>query len=213
MNKIKYLAALLVGIAGVGLQQANATTFDLQNSMHWSTNDQYLIGTVIPGLQGNGGQAARDAQMTNTLLGMAGGTQQGVFGDKSNPLYSRTTNPGGPPATAVGSFQSGSIADGGPSLTITLTQTFQYLVVSYDGPNGGTAVFDVSRFAVGDQIVLARYARPANPVQGDLVQDTFYKMTHWTLLNPTSVPDGGATVMLLGAALGALGMARRYLIG
>jgi hypothetical protein len=26
-----------------------------------------------------------------------------------------------------------------------------------------------------------------------------------------SVPDGGATIMLLGAALGALGMARRFL--
>jgi hypothetical protein len=29
----------------------------------------------------------------------------------------------------------------------------------------------------------------------------------------TAVPDGGTTVMLLGAALGALGLARRYLIG
>ena len=37
-------------------------------------------------------------------------------------------------------------------------------------------------------------------------------MTGWTLLNPTgAVPDGGTTVMLLGAALGALGMARRFL--
>jgi hypothetical protein len=38
-------------------------------------------------------------------------------------------------------------------------------------------------------------------------------MTHWDLLNPTTAPDGGTTVMLLGAALGALGMVRRYLIG
>jgi VPDSG-CTERM motif len=30
-------------------------------------------------------------------------------------------------------------------------------------------------------------------------------------LPPDSVPDGGATIMLLGAALGALGMARRFL--
>ena len=29
--------------------------------------------------------------------------------------------------------------------------------------------------------------------------------------NPPGVPDGGTTVMLLGAALGALGMARRFL--
>ena len=212
MNKMKYLAAVLIGIAGLGFQQAQAATFDFQNSMHWSTNDQYLVGTVIPGLTGNGGQAARDAAMTNTLLGMAGGTQTGTWGDSNNPLYSATTWPDGPAATAVGAVQSGAIAEGGPTLTITLTQTFQYLVVSYDGPNGGTAVFDVSSLQVGDQIVLARYARPDANIHGDLLQDTFYKMTHWTLLNPgTSVPDGGATVMLLGAALGALGMARRYL--
>jgi hypothetical protein len=35
----------------------------------------------------------------------------------------------------------------------------------------------------------------------------------WTLFGPgvPGVPDGGTTVMLLGAALGALGMARRFL--
>jgi hypothetical protein len=32
-----------------------------------------------------------------------------------------------------------------------------------------------------------------------------------TPLPSATVPDGGATVMLLGAALGALGMARRFL--
>jgi hypothetical protein len=32
-------------------------------------------------------------------------------------------------------------------------------------------------------------------------------------LPPVSVPDGGATVMLLGAALGALGIARGFLRG
>jgi hypothetical protein len=86
------------------------------------------------------------------------------------------------------------------------------LVLAYDGKNSGVAVFDVSSLAVGDQIVVARYASPANPVQGDLVQNTKYLMTHWDLLNPggNNVPDGGSTVMLLGAAIGALGLARRY---
>jgi hypothetical protein len=215
MTKLKYLAALLIGIAGIGFQQAEATTLDFQNSMHWSTNDPYLIGTVIPGILGNGGLAARDAAMTNTLLGMSGGQQTGTWGDTNDPLYSRTTWPGGPAATAAGAVSGTGILDGGATLTITLTNTFQYLVVAYDGPNAGVAVFDVSSLQIGDQIVLARYARPADPVHGDLVQDTFYKMTSWTLLNPgtTTVPDGGATVMLLGAALGALGMARRFLMG
>jgi hypothetical protein len=213
MNKIKYLTAVLIGIAGLGLQQAQATILDLQNSMHWSTNDAYLIGTVIPGSLSPPGQAARDAAMTNTLLGMAAGAQTGTWGSSADPLYSRTTWPGGPAATDVGAqLNAGSIPDGGPTLTITLTQTFHYLVVAYDGMQAGVAVFDVSSLQVGDQIVLARYARPADPVHGDLVQDTFYRMTSWTLLNPGgSVPDGGATVMLLGTALGALGMARRFI--
>jgi hypothetical protein len=38
-------------------------------------------------------------------------------------------------------------------------------------------------------------------------------LTKWKLFGPgvPGVPDGGTTVMLLGAALGALGMARRFL--
>jgi hypothetical protein len=39
-----------------------------------------------------------------------------------------------------------------------------------------------------------------------------FGLTGWTLFGPGgAVPDGGTTVMLLGAALGALGMARRFL--
>jgi len=43
-----------------------------------------------------------------------------------------------------------------------------------------------------------------------------YGLSGWILFPPggtPGVPDGGATVMLLGAALGALGMARRFLMG
>ena len=136
MNKMKYLATLLIGIAGLGFQQAQAATLDFQNSMHWSTNDTYLIGTVIPGLTGNGGQAARDAAMTNTLLNMATPSQTGTWGDKSDPLYSRTTwdTTGLPAATAVGAQLSGAILDGAATLTITLTNTFQYLVVCVRWP-------------------------------------------------------------------------------
>jgi VPDSG-CTERM motif len=38
-------------------------------------------------------------------------------------------------------------------------------------------------------------------------------LVQWTLFGPgQGVPDGGATVMLLGAALGTLGMIRRYIM-
>ena len=215
MNKIKFLTALLIGVAGLGLQQAQATTLNFQDKMHWSTNDPNLIGTVIPGLEGNNGQAARDAAMTNTLLGMANSSQTGIWGDPNDPLYSRTTynTTGFPAATAVGAVLGSGIVDGGATLTITLTGTFQYLVVAYDGRNSGVAVFDIHTLVAGDQIVLSRYAFPGD-LHGDLVEGDRYKMTSWTLLNPTGgqgVPDGGATVMLLGAALGTLGVVRRYL--
>lgn len=211
MKKLKYIAPILIAVACFGLQQAQATSLDLSDSMHWTTNDDYLIGTVIPTITG-GGQVNRDRDMTNTLLGMASHTQQGIYGNNSNPLYSRTTWAGGNAAVSAGATAAGPFADGPPTLTITLTQTFLYLVVAYDGPNSGVAVFDVSSLQVGDQIVIARYAFPDSANHGDLLPSSSqYKITTWTLLNPTTnVPDGGATVMLLGAALGALGMARRY---
>ena len=104
--------------------------------MHWSTNDAYLIGTVIPGAKDPPGLAARDAAMTNTLLGMARPSQTGTWGDKDNPLYSRTTLVSGPPndATANNAVSGINIAEGGATLTITLSQTFKYLVVAYQWP-------------------------------------------------------------------------------
>jgi hypothetical protein len=48
-------------------------------------------------------------------------------------------------------------------------------------------------------------ASPANAANGALA-------TGFAANGGSQVPDGGTTVMLLGAALGALGMARRYIM-
>ncbi|PYK64402.1 MAG: hypothetical protein DME50_13745 [Verrucomicrobia bacterium] len=37
-------------------------------------------------------------------------------------------------------------------------------------------------------------------------------LSGWALFTAGSVPDSGATVMLLGAALGALGVVRRFFV-
>ena len=92
------------------------------------------------------------------------------------------------------------------------------MVVAYDGPNGGVAVFDIA--GLTSTIQIYRYARPevvngvrtGNLLGSNTMRQGYFRITSWTLLNPTgSVPDGGATVMLLGAALGGLGMVRRFL--
>ena len=210
--KLKYLAVALITLAGLGLTQRANAILEMTYNDGSGHSSQGLVGTVLPGTQGNGGQAQRDADMTNALLALGLGAQSQVPGD---PLYSRSFNSFGslPAATALGAVLGTNIADGTTAVTVNLLGGFQYLVAAYDGPNGGVAVFNVG--GLTGSVDLYRYAKPlanGNLVGSNTAQQGFYKMTGWTLLNPTGgVPDGGTTVMLLGAALGSLGMARRFL--
>jgi hypothetical protein len=77
---------------------------------------------------------------------------------------------------------------------------FTYLLGKYDGPNGGDEVWNVQGLTGIQTIPLTGFGN--------------YGLSHWSLFGGGGqVPDGGTTVMLLGAALGGLGMARRFLMG
>src|ERR1041385_4326966 len=224
--KTKYLAVLtvLVGIAGLCPSARAVNTYlggntyggDEYAAHYTSPSDTHLVGTVIPGLVSGlpPGQVDRDVYMTNQLLHGGVGQHTGLGG----ALYSYT-GLAGPDATKVGAVTNGdlgvSFPDGfsGP-VTIDLSQvgTFTYLVVAYDGPNSGVAVWNIA--GLTGTIQFDSYAHP-DGTTGDLLGSNLpsqYKITSFTLLNPTGgVPDGGTTVMLLGMGLGALGMVRRYL--
>ena len=74
--KIKYLAVALIALAGLGLaQRGDAAPLGMTYNDGTGNSSQYLVGTVIPGTQGNGGQAERDALMTNALLALGLGAQ------------------------------------------------------------------------------------------------------------------------------------------
>jgi len=211
-NITKWLGASVVfGLLSLATQRADAIL-----EMSYTNDSPNLLGTVVHGLQA-GGQLNRDALMTNTLRGLA---PQSQFFDGVNSLYSRTTLGSGNPATAVNGVPVTGFVDGNTAVSIDLSQygTFEYLVAAYDGPNGGVAVFNIA--GLTGTIELYRYAKPevvngqftGNLLGSNTAQQGYFLMTGWSLLNPTGqVPDGGTTVMLLGAALGALGMARRYL--
>jgi hypothetical protein len=209
--KIKYLAAALIALAGLGLTQRADAILEMTYNDGSGNSSQYLLGTVIPGTQGGGGQAQRDADMTNALLALGLGGQTTI----NSGLYSRSFNNFGslPAATATGAVLGTNILDGTTPVTVNLGTGFQYLVAAYDGPNGGVAVWNVA--GLTGTVDLYRYAKPlanGNLLGSNTAQQGYYKMTGWTLLNPTgAVPDGGTTVMLLGAALGALSMTRRFL--
>jgi hypothetical protein len=127
----------------------------------------------------------------NHLIGMALGTSDVADGQ----TYFRSNNDFGPlPQPAV-------LALNGTGTTIDLgTGLYSYLFAKYDGPNYGSEVWFVGNLSGIITI----------PATGG-----GYGLSGWTLFGPGGggqVPDGGTTVMLLGAALGALGLARRYIM-
>jgi len=219
--KIKYLAAILISVAGLGFTQlADAAPLEMTYQDGTDHSSPLLLGTVIPGVQ-HGGQADRDAAMTNQILSMGLGAQTTAIINGDSAFYSRSFNNFGslPAATATGAVTATGIQDGNTAVTVNLGTGYQYLFVAYDGPNGSAAVFNVG--GLTGTVDLYRYAKAeldangnptGNLIGSNVAAQGFKLMTGWTLLNPTGVvPDGGTTVMLLGAALGALGMVRRKL--
>jgi len=160
------------------------------NASALTIGDSQELGFVDPGLP------ASDANRTlfvNTMIGLAlGGSTHVIIGPHDN-LITRSNNDFGSLPTAV-------FALNGSTTTIDLgTGLYSYLYAKYDGPNFGAEVWYVGNLSGIITI----------PATGG-----GYGLSGWTLFGPggVQVPDGGATVMLLGAALSVLGLARRFLM-
>ena len=132
----------------------------------------------------------------NTLIAQGLGTTTTIDGH----TYTRTNVSCGtcPAAVFSGIKNDNPINNGDGTTSVNLgTGGFTYLLAKYDGPGGASVVWNVQGLAGIVKI-------PFNALGHDI--------SHWSLFGPGSgVPDGGTTVMLLGAALGSLGMARRFL--
>jgi VPDSG-CTERM motif len=214
--KIKYLAAILIGIAGLALQQAKATTtytLSVGNSAISGYPQPY--GTVSVSLAGNTATIVFTAAHTGAyqyLFGDGGtvgmnvngpftfgtvtGTHLAGFGFHTGEGYS---NAGAGNEDGFGSFNltidsSDGYTRSSNSVTVTIMGSWandaSVLTANSDG------------YTVAAHIYVAAY--PADPNAGALA-------TGYAVDGPAGVPDGGTTVMLLGAALGALGVVRRYM--
>ena len=87
---------------------------------------------------------------------------------------------------------------------------YEFALAKYDGKQGGYVLFYIG----GNAVVLPEFPYPI--WGGD--NEEKYKISHYTLFNsnvdegPTpysAVPDGGSTLLMLGAALGGFGFVRR----
>jgi hypothetical protein len=154
------------------------------NASALSVGDSHELGFLWPGIPG-GNQ--NNTTYVNHLIGMALGTTDIANGQ----IYLRSNN-------SFGSLPSAVWALNGNGTTINLGAggVYTYLFASYSG-------LGAEVWYVGD-------------LHGVITIPGIFNLcglTKWTLFGPAGVgvPDGGVTAMLLGAALGALGMARRFL--
>ena len=201
MKKLKYIAPILIAVACLGLQhaKANQVNYTLTNA-----NDSGLgtgpYGTVNVNLT-----APNMATITFTAasgyLFVDGGSVAvnvnsnawtiGTFNSNGDPVF----DDGAGNEDGFGSFNQKvsmqNSSNGASIISFVLTNTSgTWLfgaanVLAFNGQNW--------KVAAHIQIATGLTGFAAGPNGGQ------------------QVPDGGTTVMLLGAALGALGMARRYL--
>ena len=187
INKLAVLFAAACAVMLAFSQNASALTVPMPATINLTIGDAHELGFVEFGIPS--GDSDR-LTYVNHLIGMALGTSDQADGQ----TYFRSNNDFGPlpPAVLTG------LVDG-TSTTINLGTggTYLYLFAKYDGPNYGSEVW-----YVGDLSGIITIPATAGG----------YGLSGWTLFGSAgSVPDGGTTVMLLGTALGALGMARRFL--
>jgi len=219
MSPAKRTIVIAVLIACVMPSLAQASTINLTVGAGGVAGD-HILGEIFTrkDFDQSGGQGAVDALAINGLLAVALNTRSG-----DDPEYWRANAYAGltPDATAVGAGLYGN------QTSFTLTQVFQYLVVGYDGTNGGSQAYYIGDLAIGDVINIVPKAHPdgvpkntgcgstgTSPSCGHLLGGEYYGVTHSTFLNPgrtRKVPDGGVTISLLGMAMAGMGLVARRL--
>jgi hypothetical protein len=153
------------------------------------------LGRVANGVAADG---VTDAMMVNSIVARANGTSPAAF-DIAGKTYTLLTDPAPILPFAVW-VSTGAV--GGDNLVNIGAGGFSYLTIKYDGAEGSELVFDV-------QGVVGNLPVPAT--------DLGFGANQYSLFNsvgsgtPGSVPDGGATVLLLGSALAILGAARKFM--
>ena len=184
MNKLKYLTAILIAVAGLGLQQAQAHLLDPVQFFHngpigsQSDENTFLQGqNLLPATSQALGKFESNNNIENGAIDIASFVTVTFNGNVATVSWDLT----GSGFTLDGLLiKDGNVQGGG--------MLYRFYGVSADETlvGSGTVTFD-------------------NPVR-DISHITFFGSP-----GGGQVPDGGTTVMLLGAALGSLGMARRFL--
>ena len=219
MKKLKYIVPVLIAIACFGFQQAKATTiYDLTQGNSAISGYPAPYGSVSVNLDAGGTVATITFTAAQTgafqyLFGDGGSAAVNVNGAFTLGAITGTQLPGFGPTTysnggagnvdGWGHFNltinsSQGYTDASNSITFTLTKTSGTW-----SSDANVLTANANGSFVAAHIFVAAF--PANVNAGALA--TGFASNGGAV----NTPDGGATVMLLGAALGVLGMARRFI--
>ena len=166
-------------------------------------NDAGVVGTVEAGTQNS--SPPNETEWANYLLSLGASTTTTADGntplDGQNETYKTGSNDYN--ATLSTGTQSGPVGDNDPIPNVAGSD---YALVKYDGPNAGYVLYNVADFDGGS----GNLPEFSYSLWGKAEQ---YRVSHVTTFGgtTTTVPDGGATLILLGAALSGLGAARRFM--
>jgi hypothetical protein len=193
-NKLAMLSAVVCAVMLAFTNNARAdTTLGFFDPVTL-TGDSHVVGTVSDASPAN---PTAHADYINFLITMGTNTSatHDFGGSEGIQNFYRTTNTFGSLPTASA---TGAVSGTGTTIDLNALGTFTYLFAKYDGQNDNSVAWNIAGLT-------GILTIPQNGPLG-------YGLSGWILFGPTgTVPDGGTTVMLLGAALGALGMARRFL--
>lgn len=195
MKKVRILAVLTVAGLVVGLApiaKAIPTTLTI--------NDSQTVGYVTPGVDFGDGDIPG---YVNPFVSMALGSSFSQFYANHNNMWVRSMNSFPLTLVAAGGYPSQ-----GTITSFNIVPGNEYLVAKYDGPNAGLEVWYIGNLSGTVNIP----ATAPGTDFGQTMDNPFGLSGTWVLNGPPpGVPDGGATLLLLGAGLSALGLIRRKL--
>ena len=221
MGKIRYIAALLIAVGSVGLQQAKADTFSFNlgvgnpaisgypgpyvsmtvnrtNSTHATITFTSLTAAGNVYLMGDGSSVAVNVNATSWILSNVTGSNSGT-GFTPGPYSnggSGNVDGFGVFNQTINSFDGFGHSSSTIRFTLTNTSGTWATAAAVLAANSGGSLAAAHIFVT---------AFPANAQNGALATGFAGNGT------TTDVPDSGSTVLLLGAALSAIGLVRRKL--
>lgn len=185
ISKVKAGALLVAALLASNSQALTIVTFDSATT----------IGLVTPGTATS---TEDNAAYINSLVDRSNGGATSGFdfgGQVYTLLHAQAAGLGY--ADAAGVIDQGAIGGDG----VVDVSGFEFLIVKYDGAQGESYVFNVTGITGDFQV-------PEEDLSG-------FGYNKYILFNgastPTGVPDGGATVAMIGVGLLGLGAIRRKL--